>query len=273
MGDPRVSVAFVGDNTQFMRALSSTTAGVGTFNQRIRAMGAGSGEAAAGLTKASNAVNNLAGNLLGANSQVAKLAEGLLTGLAGGPVVAALGALIAVAVGGWELWTKKAREAKKATDELLESAFKASAIGKREETDKSITAAKLRVAELRAELEENERTVNVLGNSFGLSADKLRKLNRELFEAKVALQQLRGGAVELPEITTTVAGPVKALEAEIAALGQLATADHLHGTDIARLKHLETELQAIVKTGTGAYEDRVRAIGTGPGAGRSCPDN
>lgn len=75
----------------------------------------------AGINKASNAVTNLAGNLLGANNQVSNIAEGLLTAFGGGGIVTIAAVGITVLTSAFLYFTKQAREAKKAYDEYMDS--------------------------------------------------------------------------------------------------------------------------------------------------------
>ena len=84
------------------------------------------GQWSAGLNKASNALENLAGNLLGVNNQVANMAEGLLQAVGGGGAVTLVAAGIAAAAGAMLYFTKSAREAQAAYDGFLASLTKAS---------------------------------------------------------------------------------------------------------------------------------------------------
>lgn len=79
------------------------------------------GPAREGLGKFSNALTNLAGNMLGANNQVANMAEGLLSFAAGGVVVTAVAAGVAVVAAAVRFLGKDMREARKDTDAFLAS--------------------------------------------------------------------------------------------------------------------------------------------------------
>lgn len=84
------------------------------------------GDFRAGLTKAGNALENLAGNLLGVNNQVANMAEGMLQAFGGGGAVLGVAAGITAAAAALLYFSKTAREAQAAYDGFLASLQKKS---------------------------------------------------------------------------------------------------------------------------------------------------
>lgn len=74
-----------------------------------------------GIGKAGNALNNLAGNLIGANNQVTNIAEGLLGAFGGGGVVTAAAIGVTALAGAFLYLTKTTREAQKAYDTYMEA--------------------------------------------------------------------------------------------------------------------------------------------------------
>lgn len=105
-------------------ALLSLARSQGTATAATQRATVASGDFRVGLSKASNAITNLAGDALGANNKVANLAEGLLSMVAGGAVVTGVAAGITLVAGALFYFSKQAREAKAAYDAYLESLTK-----------------------------------------------------------------------------------------------------------------------------------------------------
>ena len=101
--------------------IQRVNANVEQFTQTTGKAHQGSIRFGEGLNKAGNALNNLAGNMLGVNNQVANLAEGLLTFAGGGALVTGV-ALGITAIGGSLFYlTKQAREAEAGWNAFLAS--------------------------------------------------------------------------------------------------------------------------------------------------------
>lgn len=101
--------------------LQRVNANVEAFTARTTTAATSSVKFGDGLSKAGNALNNLAGNMLGVNNQVANMAEGLLTFAGGGALVTGV-ALGITAIGGALFYlTKQARDAETAWRGWLKS--------------------------------------------------------------------------------------------------------------------------------------------------------
>lgn len=104
--------------------VARVNANVEQFTQTTGRAHAGSVKFGEGLSKAGNALNNLAGDMLGANNKVSNLAEGLLEFAGGGALVTGV-ALGVTAIGGALFYlTKQAREAEAGWQSFLRSVQK-----------------------------------------------------------------------------------------------------------------------------------------------------
>lgn len=86
MADKQVALEIIAKDLA-TATLQRVNANLSTFTANTGKANVGSVRMGEGLSKAGNALNNLAGNLLGVNNQVANMAEGLLTFAGGGALV------------------------------------------------------------------------------------------------------------------------------------------------------------------------------------------
>lgn len=152
----------------------------------VEAQGAGE-RFSGGFAKASNAITNLAGDLLGVNNKVSNVAEGLLTLGAGGAVTAAVGAGIALLTAGFLSFTKQAREAEAAYNSYLDSLRKTSTLAivgaQLDELNKKL--AKLRDPGIPGAVSRFKRQVlsqTFLGQLFGIQSEE--ELNDQVRQAE-----------------------------------------------------------------------------------------
>lgn len=106
--------------------LQRVNANVEQFTQTTGRAHAGSVRMGEGLSKAGNALNNLAGDMLGVNNKVANLAEGLLTFAGGGALVTGVALGITAIGGALFALTKQARDAEAGWQDFLRTVQKTS---------------------------------------------------------------------------------------------------------------------------------------------------
>lgn len=120
-----VALRIVADD-QAQAVVARTERSIGQLGASNARLGVSGQAAAAGISKASNAITNLAGDAVGANNKVANLVEGLLSAAVGGPVVTAVAAGIAVVTAALFYFDKQAREAREGWEDYLKSLQKQS---------------------------------------------------------------------------------------------------------------------------------------------------
>lgn len=126
-----------------------------------------------GLNKASNAINNLAGNLLGVNNGIANAAEGLITAFGGGGAAAVAGIGIVGLTVLWRALTKEEREAKEAYDAWLESL--------RVQTPIAIAGRNLDVQKLKlAEMKDRLASIAANTGDATLTSSENKELNDQV---------------------------------------------------------------------------------------------
>lgn len=174
---------------------------VENFTQTARKAGSvASVEFEGGLRKASNAVTNLAGDLLGVNNKISNMAEGLITAFGGGgTVVTALGVGIVAIVALYNLIEGAAKKAREETDKLIESQYKLTPQGKREQRMEELQKTNARIAEIQEKLATSNPFREALGlNAAGEDAKALRdELQKLIYTREILMRQ---GALQLPEL-------------------------------------------------------------------------
>lgn len=113
-----VALRIVADD-QAQAVVARTERSIGQLGASNARLGVSGQAAAAGLSKASNAITNLAGDALGANNKVANLVEGLLSFGVGATVVTAVAAGLAIITTALFYFSKESRDAQKAWDDYL----------------------------------------------------------------------------------------------------------------------------------------------------------
>lgn len=163
------------------------------------------GDFRAGLSKASNALTNLAGDALGANNKIANFAEGLLTMGVGGTVVTAVSAGILAIAATYAILTKETREAEKATNDLIAAELKR-AEARAPQGLRSGQVIRAEIDRLQDEIRQTKALLDFRragGGATSALEERLASLSLELAQARRALREARGGAVVLDELTVT----------------------------------------------------------------------
>jgi hypothetical protein len=150
-------------------------------SQRIQRWGAEAQSASTrfqdGFRKASGAVTNLAGDLLGLNNKVANVAEGLLTLAAGGAIATGVAAGITLIAAAFTHFGAEARKATEAYDRYMESL--------RRQTPLAIVGAQLDIVRARvASLEREQRELppglaSAIVGRLQSARDDLARLERQ----------------------------------------------------------------------------------------------